>query len=498
MKKLFAMIAVAASFAACGNQIPTAFNESDELPGIYPDYTNVTVPINMAPLTFEADGKNDGIVARLTAGEEEVVCGGSKVQPDADDWKQLAENAKGKSISVEVYIKKGDQWTKFKPFDIYVSPDSIDPYISYRLIAPSYVSYEDLTINQRCLENYDESVIYNNMLCQEYTDGQCINCHNYQQYNPDRMQFHARQYQGGTVIAYDGKVRKVNMASDSILSAGVYPAWHPWLPLIVYSTNKTVQTFHITNPDKIEVYDMQSDLIAYDVERNEVTNIEKDDTEFEVFPFWAPDGKAIYYCSAHFEFQDTIDPGIELIQCFKEVKYNIYKKSFDPETMRFGPRELVFDADSLGKSATLPRISPDGRFLMFTLGNYGVFHIWHRDADLWIMDLATGQTKNLKEVNSPNVESYHSWSSNGRWVVFSSRRYDGTFTRPFFAHIDKNGHATKPFELPCDDPDYHRQFMKSYNIPEFMHGPVTISPQHFADVLKNEGEPVKYVQHLNK
>jgi hypothetical protein len=110
------------------------------------------------------------------------------------------------------------------------------------------------------------------------------------------------------------------MTSDSILSAGVYPAWHPWLPLIVYSTNKTMQTFHITNPDKIEVFDTQSDLIAYDVERNEVTNIEKDPTEFEVFPTWAPDGKTLYYCSAHFEYQDTLSPGVELIQRFKEVR----------------------------------------------------------------------------------------------------------------------------------------------------------------------------------
>ena len=497
MKKLLVIIA-AVALAACGNKIPKTFSESKELPPIYPDYTNVTVPINIAPLTFEVDGKADGIVARLTAGEEELVCGGTKVQPDADDWKRLTEYAKGKAIKVEVYIQANDQWTRFKPFNIHVSPDSINPYISYRLIAPSYVIYKDLTISQRCIENYDESVVYDNMLCTEPAKGQCINCHNYQQYNPNRLQFHARQHQGGTVIAYDGKVKKINMSNDSILSAGVYPTWHPWLPLIVYSTNKTVQTFHITDPDKIEVYDTESDLIAYDVERNEVTNIENDPTEFECFPFWAPDGKTLYYCSAHFEYQDTIDHGIELIRRFSEVKYNLYKKSFDTQTMQFGPRELVFDAKAMDKSATLPRVSPDGRFLMFTLGKYGVFHIWHRDADLWMMDLTTGQVRNMKEINSSDVESYHSWSSNGRWVVFSSRRYDGNYTRPFFAHIDKNGQASKPFELPCADPDYHRQFLRSYNIPEFMQGPVTISPQDFSDVLKRDGELVRYVRQLNK
>ena len=496
MKHLLAIIVAITTLVACGNKVPVNYDVSAELPHIYPDYANVTIPVNMAPLTFEAEGTCDGIVARMTAGEEVVVCGGSKIQPDADDWQRLTASAKGDAISVEVFIRQNDQWTRFKPFNIYVSPDSIDPYISYRLIAPSYIAYEGLTISQRCLENYDESVIYDNMLCTESsnTKGQCINCHNYQQYNPERMQFHARQHQGGTIIAYDGKIRKINMKSDSLLSAGVYPAWHPQLNLIVYSTNATFQTFHITNPDKIEVFDTQSDLIAYDVEKNEVTNIERDTLEFEVFPCWAPDGRTLYYASAHFEYQDTIDHSYELIQRFREVRYNIYKKTFDPKTRQFGPRELVFDAAAVEQSATLPRVSPDGRFLMFALAPYGVFHIWHREADLWMLDLTTGEARNMKELNSDDVESYHSWSSNGRWVVFSSRRYDGNYTRPFIAHVDKDGHATKPFELPCADPDYHRQFMRSYNIPEFMRGPVTLRPQDFADALKCDGEPVKYVQ----
>ena len=484
---------------ACGHKIPEKFWEKDELPAIYPDYCEVTIPINMAPLTFQIDSKADDVVARLKAGEEEIVCGGRQIQPDAGDWQELLAAARNAHITVEVYVEQNGSWTRFKPFNIYVSPDSIDSYISYRLIPPSYVTYEELTINQRCLENYDEHVIYDNMLCSEGAQGQCINCHNYQQYNPDRMQFHARQNLGGTVIAYDGKVRKINMRNDSILSAGVYPTWHPWLPLIVYSTNMTGQIFHSVNPNKIEVFDSESDLIAYDVEKNEVTNIERDPAEMECFPFWAPDGKTLYYCSAHFEYSDTVtDKGKEFITRTQEAKYNLYKKSFDPESMQFGPRELVFAADSIDKSATLPRISPDGRYLMFTLAKYGVFHIWHHDADLWLLDLQTGQARNMEEINSPDTESYHSWSSNGRWVVFSSRRYDGNYTRPFMAHIDAQGRGSKPFELPCANPDYHRQLLKSYNVPEFMRGPVTISPQHFADALKQEAEPVKYVNRLSR
>ena len=524
IKGIMFLLAVAALTGCHQTTVPDTFTDAGTEPGIYPDYRDVTVPVNIAPLSFLMTDSCDETVARFTADGFTMVCGGDKVQPDMGQWREMLAQAAGKSVEVEVFARNGGKWQRYRPFQIHVSKDSIDPYISYRLISPSYVAYEELTLNQRCLENYDESVMVDNMLCSTEASGQCVNCHNYQQYNPRRMQFHARQNHGGTVIYYDGQIRKINMRNDSIISAGVYPAWHPWLPLIVYSTNHTGQSFHTHNSNKIEVFDSASDLIAYDVAKNEVANIENDPDEFEVYPCWAPDGKAIYYCSAHFEFPDTTSHDMQVIMRAKEVKYNIYKKSFDPDTYTFGPRELVFAADSSftashpspltshpsQMSATLPRISPDGRFLMFTLGNYGVFHIWHHEADLWLMDLQRA-ADSLKaegydqkpavrpwdEVNSDDTESYHSWSSNGRWVVFSSRRNDGGYTRPFIAHIDADSHGSKPFELPQADPDYHRQFMKSYNIPEFMKAPVEVTPQQFASILRStDGEPVKYVQKL--
>ena len=540
---------------ACEPQLPSQYEESDRLPKIYPDYIDVTIPANIAPLSFELDEEADEMVARYSvvgdASERcnEIICA-DKMQPDLGDWHALiaaaspdpseggeisdavnplqASPSGGRlvgAIQVDVFARHGDRWTHYKPFHITVSPDSIDPWLSYRLIPPSYISYEALTISQRCLENYDERVIYDNILCGKEKDGQCINCHNYQQYNPERMQFHARQTHGGTIIAYDGELKKVNMRNDSILSAGVYPAWHPWLKFIVYSTDKTVQNFQTTDRNKIEVYDTASDLIAYDIDSGEVTNIENDSTEFEVFPAWAPDGRTLYYCSAHFERNYAHkNVSSDIISRIDTLRYSLYRKSFDPETMQFGPRELVVAAPTnlppLGEasdavnplqawgrlvgaerlvgaaSAVLPRVSPDGRYLLFTVAGHGYFHIWHHDADLWLLDLQTGEARSLDEVNSPDTESYHTWSSNGRWIVFSSRRDDGVFTRPFFAHFDGKGHFSKPFELPVADPNFHRQFMKCYNIPELMHGPVIIDPHTFADKLKGEAEPVKYVQKL--
>lgn len=493
-RKAIWTLAAAVLLTACSQtEVPSQYTEAGKLPAIYPDYENVTVPVNIAPLSLELMSQAEDAVTRYSYGNQEILCGGLKAEPDIDDWKALTDAAKGHSIRVDIYAQQGGQWTHYKPFSINVSTDSIDPYISYRLIAPSYVTYEELTINQRCLENYDESVIYDNMLAVNDSDGQCINCHNVQNYNPDRYQFHARQYHGGTFIEYDGKMTKVNMNNDSILSAGVYPAWHPRLKLIAYSTDKTMQSFHTSDINKIEVLDTQSDLILFDPDRNEVQTILNDSDEFEVFPCWSPDGKYLYYASAHFDYRDTVPHGAEAVNRAKEIKYSIYRLPFDEKTRTFGPREMVFDAAGMGKSATFPRVSPDGRFLLYALGGWGCFHVWHRDADLWLTDLKTMKSWPLTAANSNEAESYHEWSSNGRWIIFSSRRDDGVYTRPFIAHIDKNGKASKAFELPQQDPDYHRQFLKSYNATIFMRGPVKTNPRDIVKVLENDNvTPVTY------
>ncbi|MBO4906527.1 MAG: PD40 domain-containing protein [Bacteroidaceae bacterium] len=519
--------------------MPEKYTDSDAIPAIYPDYVDVTVPANIAPLHFHIEAEASDYVTRFTVGSESWTEGGQDVCLSFDDWHEIVAKAIAHNgdIDVEVFTATGDgQWTRHKPFAFHVSSDSIDPYISYRLISPSYVTYEDLTINQRNLETYDETLIYGNMINGDEHNGQCINCHHTQGGNPQRALFHVRQYLGGTVINYDGNVSKIDLKTDQTLSAGVYPAWHPTEPWVVFSTNLTSQTFHTRDIKKIEVQDAKSNLIFYDIKSNEVTPITSDSTDLECFPTWSPDGKYIYFVSAHWECLDSISQDLELIRYSRDVQYNLYRMPFDAETRTFGERELIYDAVARNRSVTFPRISPDGRFLMLTQGQSGVFHIWHNDADLLLIELDKVQPvepvthpvishqsirdmvgtlisdarvnelsdslrdvkadksplpegfRLISELNSPDVESYHSWSHTGQWIVFSTRRVDGNFTRPFIAHHDGNGHFTKPFELPQDNPQYHREFMRSYNIPEFMLGPVTIKPQEFAEIVRKNAK----------
>ena len=492
--KLAVSIFATAIIVSCGSpSVPAKYEKTDKSVAIYPDYTNVTIPCNIAPLVFEIKEQGDDYVTRLSAADKTIVLRGANVAPKLDEWRELLNSANGADVNVEVFMKKGERWSAFKPFVFTVSPDSIDTYISYRLIPPSYVAYEQLTINQRNLTNFDEQVIYNNMLAATENEGSCINCHAYKNYRTDNMQFHVRQKNGGTVFVHNGKAVKLNMTTDSTLSAGVYPAFNPVYDIVAYSVNKTGQIFHTVKSNKVEVQDVASDVIVYNPVSNTVTNVSNNPNDLEVFPWWSPDGRTLYYGSAHFEVKDTANSVMkEEIIRHREIKYDILRRSWNPDTYAFGEVDTVFAATKLGKSATFPRISPDGRYLLFALGEYGCFHVWHNDADLYLQDLSSGEYWPLEEANSECAESYHSWSSNSRWILFSSRRDDTNYTRLYIAHIDENGKASKAFVLPQETPDYYPLFDRSYNVPEFMLEAVKFTPQELADIVKSEAKKVEY------
>lgn len=426
--KRTAFITLAVLAAACS---PSTWEESSSLPPICPDYIGVTVPQNIAPLNFKmADGRHCKI-SRRTEGDTIFV-------------------------AVRAWEKGARKGTAYREFPIYVSKDRIDPYICYRLIEPGYESWHDISICQRELGSYDEKIIVDNK-----ANGQgCLNCHTFPQGDPDRMLFHARGKGGGTVFFDKGQARLVNLAQSGPGKQGTYPAWNPDGVHIVFSSNTTHQCFTIRSGQPIEVYDTASDIILMDTSTDSITvhPLLSSEDELETFPAWSEDGRTLYYCSA-------VNPG-DVTAHRGEIHYRLMAMEFDGTGFTGEPR-VIFANDSL--SVSFPRIHADK--LVFTAAAFGTFPIWHKEADLWMLDLEDGSVRPLDEINSDDTESYHSWSSDGRWMIFSSRRGDGRYTRLYITHFDGTGFS-KPFLLPQRDADFDMLRLKSYNLPEFVCGEI--------------------------
>lgn len=484
MKKYLSVLA-AALFISCTAAVPDGALQDGSLPDMSPDYAGTTVPRNIAPLTFAIGDDADAFITRFSSlSGNGFTVRGRDVIPSKARWRRLMDASGGADVTVTVYEKKSGKWSAKQPFLISVASDPIDGYISYRLIEPTYEMAGDMAICQRRLSDYKEKEIYNNKMDFDGNARQCINCHSFQSYGTSNMQFHVRQKDGGTIIFRDGEARKVNLKADGLLSAGVYPSWHPSEPLIAYSLNSTKQYFFAEGKQAAEVIDSFSDVVLYEPDSGIVRIVSDDPDDLESFPYWAPDGKSLYYCCASTDSIVRAANTNSIANDYGQVRYNLVRRSFDAVTKTFGPAETVLDAASMGQSATFPRQSPVEPYLLFTMAPFGNFHIWHRDADLYLMDLRTGEYGCLDAINSLDVESYHSWSSNGRWIIFSSRRDDGRYTRLYISYFDRDGVAHKPFIVPQADPCHDRRLFKSYNIPEFMTEPVPYTPKQILKTVK--------------
>jgi hypothetical protein len=479
MKQIvYVLLAIIPVFASCTGAAPEG-KRSAETPAIFPDYAGSVIPPNIAPLRFALTGPAAEAYAVFEAGNQRLTVKARKgsFRIPAASWKKLLAEATGKHLTVAVTAREeGGEWISYAPFNLHVANEPIDPYIAYRLIDPGYELWNRMGIYQRNLANYTETPIIENKMSEK----NCINCHSFCMQNPDKMLFHMRATYSGTLLIDGARIEKLNTQTKQTLSPVVYPSWHPSGRFVAFSVNQTKQGYHHNDPNRVEVFDEASDVVVYDVEKHEIrtTGSLFAPGAFETFPTFSPDGKTLYFCSA---------PARPMPQAFKEVKYSLCSISFDPASGTFGSVvDTLYRAAEGGKSASFPRVSPDGKYLLYTLSGYGNFSIWHKDADLYMLDLAEGTNRPMDVLNSPDAESYHSWSSNSRWIVFSSRRIDGLYTRPFLAYINDEGKASKPFLLPQKETDFYHRLMKSYNIPEFITGKVRTPARRLALKAKND------------
>ena len=369
----------------------------------------------------------------------------------------MLDNEAGNTLQLTLSARIGKTWTCFAPFSWTVSPDSLDRYLSYRLIEPAYEVWNVLSIEERDVESFQTRLLGDNTI----TEGTCMNCHTANRGNGPQTTFlHVRGKKGGTLYNRDGHIRKLNTATDSTAGAAVYGEISADGRFGIFTTADIRPILHSARFDKLEVFDASSDLILLDFDKGTVTDspLVKGKEFQETFPCWSADGKTVYFCRA---------TSLPQPDSTFEMHYDLYALVFDPETGRLGDDLVkVVDAAAIGKSVSFPKCSPDGRYILMTVSDFGTFPIWHNETDLWLYDLETGAIDRLEGLNGRHSDSYHSWSSNGRWICWASKRDDRLYGRPYFAHIGPDGKASKPFVLPQKNPGSYLTSLKSYNIPE--------------------------------
>ena len=457
----------------------------DKLPVIYPDYIGVTIPADIAPLNFnfadETINRMDVVVKGSKGGELHV--NGEWADFDIDEWHVLTAQNLGGRLTVTVCTEKDGKWTQYKDFDIFVSEARLDDWgLTYRRIKPGYEVGGDIGIYQRELSSFDEYAI----ITETVVPGRCFNCHTANRTNPNRLTMQMRGEGGGTMIQKDGHQMWVETKTDSTKAAGSYSYWHPQGDYVALAVNSVHQAFFTGTGQRIEVYHTFSNVEVLDTRTNELILsplLQTDD--LEIFPAFSHDGKWLYY--------STSKP-CRVPAEYEKVKCSLCRIAFDAEKGVFGETvDTLLNGPATDKSYVLARPSYDGRWLMYCASSRGNFPVSQNDADLWLMDLKTGESRELKELNTPQSESYHNWNGNSRWFVFSSKREDGMYTKLYLASIDEQGRVSKPFLLPQRHPrKFYREMMDAYNCPDFTKSKVELDAHEaYRQVFDNKREHVK-------
>jgi Flp pilus assembly protein TadD len=204
---------------------------------------------------------------------------------------------------------------------------------------------------------------------------------------------------------------------------------------------------------------------------------------------WSPDGEEIMFARAkayHAERLAQQNNALvdekdvpEFVHDKKPFRYDLYRIPFNGG--KGGKAEPVRGASGDGMSNFFPKYSPDGKWVVFCKAHS--YMLLQPDSELFILPAKGGDARRLRH-NTPRMNSWHSWSSNSRWLVFSSK-VNGPYTQLFLTHIDENGNDSPPVLL-----ERFTSSDRAANIPEF----VKIPGDAIADVREQFLDPYSFLR----
>ena len=473
-----------------GGREPRHAAEAGRPAAIYPDYAGIVIPPGIAPLNFKIREGGSRYYLRISSpgGPSVAVSSGSgDMRIPAGAWRKLLAAVAGDDLRLDVYAAYGGEWRHFDTIHNRIASEDIDPYVVYRYIPPIYNKWDRIQLVQRNLRGFEERLLFDtvrDIRRDSKSAGTCIHCHTFLNHGTERMLLQTRPgdrtaQSPAMILVENGRARRVDTRNGGPPAA--YSSWHPDGKLVVFSRNRISQMFHTAGVESREVIDIDSDLGLYEVDTGRmytIPQISRPD-RLETFPAWSADGRHLYFTSAP-AWTDSKHPSPV---GYDKVRYDLDRIAYDSASRRWGEVETVVAAAQLGRSISLPQPSPDGRFIMFCGHDYGSFPVFQPSSDLYLLDLEKGRTRRLDEIDSPSSESYHFWSSNSRWVIFASKREDGIFGRLYITHLDADGRFSKPFVLPQEDPGFNSRCLMTFNRPEFVSEPVTVTAAELARAM---------------
>ncbi len=469
------LIGIACFYFSCRHHIIEDYVVAERTASIHPDYTEIVIPPNIAPLNFmvqEAGRRyqvkiygDQGQAIDITGSKPEIVI-------PAGPWKKLLDDNRGGDLYYDIYVEQeSGSWLKFEPIRNSVAREGIDRYLAYRKIEIC-VRWTDMGIYQRDLESFNESIVLHNSTF----DTGCVHCHRFRNNNPDGMLLQVRSVDYGTPMlkVQDGKVIGLNTKTEISSGKVGFTSWHPNGNIVAFSLNQYSMLYHTAAHEVRDVFDNGSDLALYQIDTEQVFSTGKitQPDRLETFPEWSVDGRYLYFCSA---------PQLPADQ-HAQVQCDLMRISFDSDSGEWGQLETVLTAQQVQGSITQPRFSPDGRFCIFNLSPYSDFPIHQARSDLFLLEIETGQFRKLS-ISSHHCDTWHSWSSDNRWLAFTSKRLDGRFARLFLSYIDSSGEAHKAFVLPQQDPCCYDSMTRVYNMPELLVKSIKVKPSQLSRAI---------------
>lgn len=484
----FNLLAAFVLTAASCTPTPHDVQQTEDLLSLYPDYKNICIPCNMAPLNFLV--RNEGVDAvQIQVSDLTWTNRGNAIVWSETDWHSLTKQYTGDTLQVSLTARIKGQWQKFATFYWYICPDSIDRYVTYRLIEPGYEVWHEVDIEERCIENFQTRTLANG----KQLGNRCMNCHTHGGDKGQFSYFYIRGEQGGTIVQRNGELRKVSLSSPRANGGSVYGDWHPSGRYGVFSSNKIIPAFHSNPAQRLEVYDTRSDLMVVDFDQDTILTckeISQSQEMLETFPCFSADGTYIYYCAAPNPISGKEATAQEMQTAIDTLQYSLYQIPFSSEQGIIGLPERLYTIDK--GSISFPKCSPDGQYMALSYSQNGTFPIWHREARMIILHIERdheGNSKTLQPLCQTDIHAtYHTWSHNSRWLAFASKEADTQYSRIHFVHLDKDStgalRLSKPIVLPQQDPNADDMNLRSFNIPDLSQQSMPYGTQQIQNLME--------------